>query len=525
MNGRQPCGYLLPLGLTFLCLIEPGLSHGNVTILGWKLTFLSIQWVALILFSIWCFLFIYLSFYLADLLLLALLGFAVYYFFIKYVSWRSTDALTFIAGMTLGKGITFGFNPKNGLMRDHISSQNVFLKNGWQLKRFVLWITWFLTVGSWLQFFYCDDCLYHGPRWIGLWDDPNTYGMLMGAGTLLAIGLRAGMKKEECRMRNSEEKRKPPSPEGLPPSLKLWRTRWREEGGTRMSAWGSWNSALRVFLWIAIGMMGVGLVMSYSRGAWLATAVALVYLAWCYGKLKWRYVAIGVGLVALGILMFWSRTPDSAPWYLKHADLGRPSAQHRVAAWEAGLKIMRDHPFGVGWNNAVSLYEKSYSPPEDGAAALTTNDYMMIGTELGIPALLCFVAYVGLCFRKSPRIRKMEASQSDGTPSPLPTASRQHFVSEAARAGGTPALRAESQEAPSESGEAKFEPSHVGCYEVQGGEGLRAACLAGALVFVVAFWFDGGLFKLPTAALFWVLLELGAARGGKVDGGSRKRDR
>ncbi len=41
--------------------------------------------------------------------------------------------------------------------------------------------------------------------------------------------------------------------------------------------------------------------------------------------------------------------------------------------------------------------------------------------------------------------------------------------------------------------------------------------MAGVLVFVVAFWFDGGLFDLPTAALFWVLLELGAARGGKVD--------
>jgi hypothetical protein len=39
--------------------------------------------------------------------------------------------------------------------------------------------------------------------------------------------------------------------------------------------------------------------------------------------------------------------------------------------------------------------------------------------------------------------------------------------------------------------------------------------LAGAFVFVVAFWFDGGLFKLPTAAMFWVLLELGAYRGSK----------
>jgi hypothetical protein len=26
---------------------------------------------------------------------------------------------------------------------------------------------------------------------------------------------------------------------------------------------------------------------------------------------------------------------------------------------------------------------------------------------------------------------------------------------------------------------------------------------------LVAFWFDGGLFDLPTAAMFWILLELG----------------
>jgi hypothetical protein len=38
---------------------------------------------------------------------------------------------------------------------------------------------------------------------------------------------------------------------------------------------------------------------------------------------------------------------------------------------------------------------------------------------------------------------------------------------------------------------------------------IRTACRAGALVFVVAFWFDGGLLDLPTAAMFWVLLELG----------------
>jgi hypothetical protein len=231
----------------------------------------------------------------------------------------------------------------------------------------------------------------------------------------------------------------------------------------------NWQS---IILFIAIGMLVVGLMMSYSRGTWLATTIGLLYLKWHYGKFQWKYVMIGAGLAALGILLFWGRTLDSTSWYVKRADLGRPSVQHRVAAWEAGLEIMRDHPFGVGWNNAVSLYEKNYSPPEGGAAAITTNDYMMIGTELGIPALLCFMVYVGLCYRKSPRIQIIE-DKKQITNSSTATNPSSHLV------------------------------------EL---DGLRAACLAGALVFVVAFWFDGGLFTLATASIFWILLESGSVR-------------
>jgi predicted phage tail protein len=41
--------------------------------------------------------------------------------------------------------------------------------------------------------------------------------------------------------------------------------------------------------------------------------------------------------------------------------------------------------------------------------------------------------------------------------------------------------------------------------------GIQPVYRAGALVLLVAFWFDGGLFDLVTASVFWILLELGTS--------------
>jgi hypothetical protein len=194
---------------------------------------------------------------------------------------------------------------------------------------------------------------------------------------------------------------------------------------------------------------------------------------------------------------------------------------------------MRDHPLGVGWNNATKIYVEKYSPPEGGPGAITTNDYLMLGTELGIPAVLCFVAYVGLCYRKSPRIQKLEVRSQELVSVVL---SRSHLTSRADLEfgrGTSSGLRPPSPQsgegtfpigtADAERGKCAFATTEVVSPDIchalhlRKQESVRAACLAGALVLLVAFWFDGGLFQLPTAALFWVLLELGAMRGQKMD--------
>jgi hypothetical protein len=83
---------------------------------------------------------------------------------------------------------------------------------------------------------------------------------------------------------------------------------------------------------------------------------------------------------------------------------------------------------------------------------------------LGIPALACFLGYVGLGLSERGEVRSAKQKQ-EGCSEDLPP---------------------------------------VTCHL-----SLQPICRAGAIVLLVGFWFDGGLFKLATAAPFWILLELG----------------
>lgn len=387
-------------------------------------------------FGAWCYRVCVLTYKRSDLLLIGLLLVAAGAYFVKCLrySTEQPNVIILLAGVALGKESGFLLNKEANIKNEGDGRERRFFLHG---------LVFLLAFSAWWHLD-MSRSFYAGLRWSGLWDDPNIYGMLMGAGTTLAIALQVLGLKFEVQSPKSVQRRK----------LTVF------------------------FLFVAITMMGVGLVMSYSRGAWLGTTVGLLYFAWNCGKLKWRYVLPGVAVVLVAVLFFWNHTADSAPWFIKRADLGRPSAQHRVAAWKAGFEIMRDHPFGVGWNNTVQVYQDHYCPPEDGAAAITTNDYLMIGTQLGIPALVCFVAYVALCFRSSRRSAAVAAAGCGGVSPPAETP------------GGTPG-----------------EPADVT-------SALRVACRSGAFSMLVAFWFDGGLFVLPTASVFWILLELGADRDG-----------
>ena len=214
---------------------------------------------------------------------------------------------------------------------------------------------------------------------------------------------------------------------------------------------------------------------SYSRGAWLGTICGLVYLFWSnvqslrsetHSRLIFWWaknsLLVAIILVSTFLLAFWHfRQVDWNPARraFSTANAVDFSWRNRVAAWEGALQMMVERPwFGSGWNRLEPLYKHYYLPPKlNESAAIEMNDYFVLGATLGIPALFCFGMYLGLSLTK-----KLE------------------------------------------SGNLKREIMELGW--------LKMVCRAGAIVLLVGFWFDGGLFNLPTAVAFWVLLELGAVQ-------------
>lgn len=148
------------------------------------------------------------------------------------------------------------------------------------------------------------------------------------------------------------------------------------------------------------------------------------------------------------------------------------SSRNRLASYEGALRMLEDKPwYGFGWGMPERIYGGFYSAPRlNETMALETNDYFVLGTTLGIPALACLGTFIWFGFTQN---------RAEGATH---------------RFGAGKMLGMDSGSA----GHAAYAD-----------EWMRIACRAAVIVLLVGFWFDGGLFKLPTAATFWIFLELG----------------
>lgn len=161
------------------------------------------------------------------------------------------------------------------------------------------------------------------------------------------------------------------------------------------------RSALqKVFLAYVALVTLVGIVVSLSRGGWIATLAALLVLLfwgdWRSGMFKRRLIAVAVGVSLFGLLL-WNIRPVQS--YIqqtfksqdgkKPIELQDPTLGDRTVMSGATLSIIKDNLWlGTGPNTWQWFYPKYRHPSDQTHADYAHNDVLNLTSDYGIVGLI-----------------------------------------------------------------------------------------------------------------------------------------
>ncbi|HJS74301.1 MAG TPA: O-antigen ligase family protein [Vicinamibacteria bacterium] len=167
------------------------------------------------------------------------------------------------------------------------------------------------------------------------------------------------------------------------------------------------RSRHRWFYLASFLLIGVALVLSLTRSAWIGTVVAGLLLL----SLKNVRLLLLVPLLAVAAAIALSGDVERRVLSFVRPDT---SGWDRVYMLEAGSRIVENHPLlGVGpdmVSEVYPIYVDADAPRHDNPHL--HNNFMQVAAERGIPALLAFLSFLGLSFAIAIReLRRARAAE------------------------------------------------------------------------------------------------------------------
>lgn len=148
---------------------------------------------------------------------------------------------------------------------------------------------------------------------------------------------------------------------------------------------------------LCAAVIGVALVLNFTRGIWLAAAAVVLYLLWFWRK---PFVLIVPAALALTVWLGPSSIRERFDSFI-HPRGQLDSNLHRVITWRTGVRMIQAHPwFGLG-PEVVNARFKDYLPPDapnplpSGWYGHLHNIYLQYAAERGIPTLLVLLWLLG----------------------------------------------------------------------------------------------------------------------------------
>lgn len=152
------------------------------------------------------------------------------------------------------------------------------------------------------------------------------------------------------------------------------------------------NKKKRIFYTLISCFMLIGILITYSRNAYLALGVGSIILVVLYSY-KLIILFGGVG----GILLF---IPSVNSRIKEFLDMTQN--EKRIKLWKSSLKTIKEHPFtGVGNGNNPYYNKLNQKYPEfyvtTNTQYLAHNSYLKVWSELGILGIVCFIVIIVNC--------------------------------------------------------------------------------------------------------------------------------
>jgi len=151
------------------------------------------------------------------------------------------------------------------------------------------------------------------------------------------------------------------------------------------------NKIIKYFLWFLIPWAWHAIFLTGSRGGLIGLGIVTLFIA-IRSKKKILMIVIPILLILAFVFQAGGYMQKKSTMILNIE--GEGSAQSRLHAWDAALKMTIDHPItGVGLGNFMSAF-RDYSDKE-GKIIVTHNSVLQFASEAGIFAGLMFLL---LCF-------------------------------------------------------------------------------------------------------------------------------
>jgi len=148
-----------------------------------------------------------------------------------------------------------------------------------------------------------------------------------------------------------------------------------------------------------LGLGGIALIFTFSRGGWLALALSLALLC----LVSWRPRGLSLKTpVAVLLLLTLLYLPFHSAISARLFGDDRGSAESRIPLMHLAFRIIEAHPvFGVGVNN-FTVVMGNYLTTEfrEGFLFAVHNKYLLVLAETGIGGLVAFLAFFGGTVRK-----------------------------------------------------------------------------------------------------------------------------